>query len=594
MTFIPTLFLFLCTAAALQHNITVDDTDSAITYDGPGWTSYNPQNSSFNSYNGTLHSTCAGQSSSPNSTATFHFTGVAIYFMAWPCSAFNYTTIILDGGEPVTVYTDPDDLTTDRPVLWSATGLSNGPHTIVNSAVNFSGEVDAFIYTVDEPDQVPPAPAGSENVFVSAEAFTFAGNWTNSTDSLPSCAQSTQLATTSDSNATFSFNFTGNQLFLNTVPSTYGGQLSLSINDGDPEVFDLTADSDSACALIELNVTSLATRSVRKRDDTSNVQNKLIGKSLSGTNALDGATYRQQTSGGQSGGQPSSGSGSPGSGGQGAPPSGGQPSSGSGSGGQGAPPSGGQPSSGSGSGGQGAPPSGGQPSSGSGSGGQGAPPSGGQPSSASGSGGQGAPPSGGQPSSGSGSGGQGAAPSGGQPSSGSPGSSGQGTPNAPPSGGQPSSGSTGSSGQGTSNGGGEGSSGTSGQAGAGGSAGSGQGSSGTSTGSTSDGQPSSGESGGVGSGGQEGSGGDTPSGGHTAGTAGGVPPSSVGQVPTSGVPTPTGTGTAASQPQASATALTQPSGGGVKKTSAASSHDRNVFSFSSMLAAVLALCTLFA
>ncbi|KAJ7073841.1 hypothetical protein C8F01DRAFT_1271752 [Mycena amicta] len=215
MPFIPILFLFhvLWTVAAVQRNITVDDTDPGITYAGPGWTSYyDPEHFIFNWYNGTLHSTCAGQSSSANSTATFHFTGVAIYFMAWPCSAFSYTTIILDGGAPVTVYTDPGDLLGDRPVLWSATGLSNGPHTIVNSAVNYSGEVDAFIYTVDEPDQVPPAPPGSENVFISTDAFSFSGDWSNSTDSLPSCVQSSHLRTTSDSNAIFSFNFTGTPL----------------------------------------------------------------------------------------------------------------------------------------------------------------------------------------------------------------------------------------------------------------------------------------------------------------------------------------------------------------------------------------------
>ncbi|KAJ7073830.1 hypothetical protein C8F01DRAFT_3512 [Mycena amicta] len=300
MTLSLRLFLFLCTTAALQHNITVDDTNPAITYDGPGWASDDdPGHSTYNWYNDTLHSTCASQSSSPNSTATFHFTGVAIYFMAWPCSAFNYTTIILDGGAPVTVYTDPGDLTTDRPVLWSATGLSNGPHAIINSAVNYSGVVDAFIYTVDEPDEVPQAPTGFENVFVSAETFSFIGDWTNLTDALPSCVQSSHLRTTSDSNATFSFNFTGNELFLNTVPSTSDGQLSLSINDGAPEVFNLTAAGSASCALIDLNVTSLVTRSVQQRDGASNVQNKLIGKRTAGTVTVDGATYQKEASSGK-------------------------------------------------------------------------------------------------------------------------------------------------------------------------------------------------------------------------------------------------------------------------------------------------------
>jgi hypothetical protein len=123
--------------------------------------------------------------------------------------------------------------------------------------------------------------------------------------------KSKQLRTTSVANSTFSFNFTGtsliwafihypnahgtllgNELFLNTLASASGGKLSLSINDDAPEVFDTTAPTAS-CALLNLNVTALVKRSLLQRADSSSAeaQNQCVGKSVSGTTALDGVTY---------------------------------------------------------------------------------------------------------------------------------------------------------------------------------------------------------------------------------------------------------------------------------------------------------------
>ncbi|KAJ7873658.1 hypothetical protein B0H14DRAFT_2569672 [Mycena olivaceomarginata] len=176
-------------------------------------------------------------------------------------------------------------------VVWAMTGLSNGPHTIVNSnSAITNGELDAFIYTVQEPDDVPPAPAGSTNVFLSADAFTYSEGWANSTGPVPSCIKSGHVHTASVVNSTFSFNFTGDQLFLNMLASSSGGQLALSINDEEPQTFSTTAPTDS-CALLNLNVTTLLKRSLARRGaNATAAENRCTGKTVSGQPAIDGAT----------------------------------------------------------------------------------------------------------------------------------------------------------------------------------------------------------------------------------------------------------------------------------------------------------------
>ncbi|KAJ7846017.1 hypothetical protein B0H13DRAFT_2363290 [Mycena leptocephala] len=173
-------------------------------------------------------------------------------------------------------------------------------------------------YTVEEPDDAPPAPAGSTNVFLSADTFTYSGGWTNPTDPVPNCVKSGHVHVASVINSTFSFNFTGNilttwvmcfvaddpntlgdELFLNTLASSTGGQLALSINGEDPEVFGTSAPTAS-CALLNLNVTALVRRSLGPRRDSAQsaeAQNQCTGKAVSGTPAIDGATYRKASSG---------------------------------------------------------------------------------------------------------------------------------------------------------------------------------------------------------------------------------------------------------------------------------------------------------
>jgi hypothetical protein len=170
-----------------------------------------------------------------------------------------------------------------------------------------------YRYTVDEPDDVPPAPPGAQNVFISADKFAYSEGWVNSTDPVPSCVKSGHVHQSSTLNSTFSFNFTGthlvpqeslllrmhvshtpgDSLFLNTLTSSTNSKLSLSINGGDPEIFDTTAPTAS-CALLNLNVTSLVKRSLERRNGSEvDVQNQCVGKTVSGTTAIDGVTYVQ-------------------------------------------------------------------------------------------------------------------------------------------------------------------------------------------------------------------------------------------------------------------------------------------------------------
>lgn len=60
-------------------------------------------------------------------------------------TAFSFTMLALDGGEPIAVDIRPL-LTADEPlVLWAKTGLLNGPHTITALVGNTSTSLDAFV-----------------------------------------------------------------------------------------------------------------------------------------------------------------------------------------------------------------------------------------------------------------------------------------------------------------------------------------------------------------------------------------------------------------------------------------------------------------
>ncbi|KAJ7106809.1 hypothetical protein C8R43DRAFT_1080584 [Mycena crocata] len=147
-------------AAAAPRNITIDDTDSAISYLGT-WEASENQRSSLD-YGGTHPVSSTGGS------AVFTFTGTAVYYLSprWPYNVS--TNVALDSAAPVYVnLTDP--LSSPSPpggsesalsaVVWSATGLANTTHKLTLTAGPDGYTVaDGFIYTVDD-----GAPASSSS-----------------------------------------------------------------------------------------------------------------------------------------------------------------------------------------------------------------------------------------------------------------------------------------------------------------------------------------------------------------------------------------------------------------------------------------------
>ncbi|KAJ7911793.1 hypothetical protein B0H13DRAFT_2327925 [Mycena leptocephala] len=165
------------------------------------------------------------------------------------------------------------------------------------TAPHISSTSEADIPPVPTSSGVPPAPRGLKNVFLSADNFEYSAGWAVSTGPVPSCVESHHVHQASTTDATFSFNFSGDSLFLNFLASPSDGVLELSINGRDFETFNITAPATS-CALVSLNVSSLVKRSRMRRGDAAiDAQNQCIGKSVSGTTAIDGATYQQASSG---------------------------------------------------------------------------------------------------------------------------------------------------------------------------------------------------------------------------------------------------------------------------------------------------------
>ncbi|KJA20992.1 hypothetical protein HYPSUDRAFT_68122 [Hypholoma sublateritium FD-334 SS-4] len=145
------LIACLARGAAAQQNITIDDTNPAIAY-APAGAWVVSANSSLD-FGGAHMLT-----QNPNGTATFNFTGIAVFLLSpkWPYTV--NTAVALDGGAPVLVdlvdHTRPDvgqgPETVQFSAVWGATGLNNTQHTLVISvgAGQPFGVVDGITYTV--------------------------------------------------------------------------------------------------------------------------------------------------------------------------------------------------------------------------------------------------------------------------------------------------------------------------------------------------------------------------------------------------------------------------------------------------------------
>ncbi|GLB34397.1 hypothetical protein LshimejAT787_0112810 [Lyophyllum shimeji] len=141
------------TLVSCRHNFTVDDHDPSIVYKGTWVLSANDSLDV-----GAFHML----TQDPTATATFTFTGVAVYFMSplWPYTV--NTAVSLDGGSPILLdLVDPSrpnvgqgPETVQSQVIWGAAGLPNTQHTLIISvgAGQPYAVVDALIYTVLDPE----------------------------------------------------------------------------------------------------------------------------------------------------------------------------------------------------------------------------------------------------------------------------------------------------------------------------------------------------------------------------------------------------------------------------------------------------------
>jgi hypothetical protein len=155
------LLVFLLTIPThCMHNISIDDTDPSITYQGI-WTP-DFENASSLYYGGTL-----AASTDPNANATLMFTGthdrgvfvcfnfiksfpgVAVYYLSSLWTFPVSVDISIDFEDSVSVnLTVPNDSTepSSQP-MWEATGLTNGTHEVVISMSEGSTSmvVDGFM-----------------------------------------------------------------------------------------------------------------------------------------------------------------------------------------------------------------------------------------------------------------------------------------------------------------------------------------------------------------------------------------------------------------------------------------------------------------
>jgi len=165
-----------------RQNITTFYSDPSIVYSG-SWT---PASELANSI------ACGGShcySNDSSATATWQFTGVAFYYMA-PQWAYPVNTIInIDNGN-ITTNIDLDDhaLPQTGPglaesiqclVLWGSGELENGQHTVVASMPQGGPPfvvVDAFMYTVLDPGDVPPVAITTAETSATTITPTTAGS----------------------------------------------------------------------------------------------------------------------------------------------------------------------------------------------------------------------------------------------------------------------------------------------------------------------------------------------------------------------------------------------------------------------------------
>lgn len=117
----------------------IDDTDSRIKYSGSGWKSYKNRSNLYPDFGRTIHRTTKN-----GSYATLKFTGTSLTLYSEKSSSKGQATVSIDGGAPTTIDMYLDG-TAWQANVFSASGLSNGPHTVKITKISGSYMViDAF------------------------------------------------------------------------------------------------------------------------------------------------------------------------------------------------------------------------------------------------------------------------------------------------------------------------------------------------------------------------------------------------------------------------------------------------------------------
>lgn len=183
-----------------RHNVTIDDPNPSIVYKG-NWVL--SANNSLNA--GGAHIL----TQDPTATATFTFTGVAIYFMSplWPYTV--NTAVSLDAGPPILLdlvdHSRPNvgqgPETVQSQVIWGAAALPNIQHTLVISvgAGQPFAVVDTLIFTALDPEDLTTSSPPTSPTPVPSSSNTSTQSQRSSSTSSVSAATTSNASDTSSS-----------------------------------------------------------------------------------------------------------------------------------------------------------------------------------------------------------------------------------------------------------------------------------------------------------------------------------------------------------------------------------------------------------
>ncbi|RDB19845.1 hypothetical protein Hypma_013131 [Hypsizygus marmoreus] len=177
------------------HNVTVDDPDPSIIY--------TPATSWSQSANNSLNAGGAHKlTQDPTATATFTFTGVAIYFLSplWPYTV--NTAVSLDAGPSVLIdlvdHSRPDvgagPETVQSQAIWSAVGLPNAAHKLVISvgAGQPFAIVDTLIYTALDPSDTASSTTSASSATTITQTSTTTSRTSTTTSPSASASSSSE------------------------------------------------------------------------------------------------------------------------------------------------------------------------------------------------------------------------------------------------------------------------------------------------------------------------------------------------------------------------------------------------------------------